>query len=308
MPTSDRALQETAAPIRYWDRRRGELADETVYGGGALRWLYGSRLGRLLAHGVLARPWVSRIAGKWYSHPRSRRGIARFVERFGIDLEEYEPEDWGSFNEFFVRQFRSGARRFTGAPDEFPAFAEGRYLAWERVDSELEVPVKGAFLAARALLGRENDARPFEGGALVIARLCPVDYHRFHYPDSGRTLETWEIGRRLHSVNPWALLARGDILATNQRRVSLLETEHFGRLAYVEVGAMNVGRIVQTHDEKQPFARGDEKGYFLFGGSTVLVLAEPGRLTFDADLLERTQRGVETLCRLGERVGRSAPE
>jgi phosphatidylserine decarboxylase len=292
--------------LTYWDRAAGRFADEAIYGGRALRWLYGSRLGFFLARTVLARRAVSRAAGWYYSRSASRRRIAPFVERFRIDLDEFEPAAYRSFNEFFTRRFRAGRRPFASPPDVLPAFAEGRYLVFDSVSAADALPVKGAHLAPEAILGGRPEAKRFEGGPVAIARLCPLDYHRFHYPDRGRTVASYRIPGSLHSVNPFALRAKRDIFATNERHVAILETESFGALAYVEVGALNVGRIVQTHDARVPFARGDEKGYFLFGGSTVIVFATPGALRFDEDLVERSRAGVEVLVRLGRRIAAAA--
>lgn len=292
-------------PIRYWNRRSRVLEDEKIYGDGALRFLYENPLGRWLAASFLSRPWFSRWVGKQRSAPRSRKAIPGFIERFEIPMEEFLEEEYRSFNEFFVRRFRPGQRMFCERPGDFPAFAEGRYLAFESIDPQQTFPVKGELLHAEALLGGAERAAPFAGGPLVIARLCPTDYHRFHFPDSGRVAESYRIPGLYHSVNPLALRARPDIFATNERHVSLLETDHFGTVAYVEVGAMSVGKIVNTHAVESPFDRGDEKGYFLFGASTVIVLGERGRWSPDADLLEKTDLKIETLVRLGERVGRA---
>jgi phosphatidylserine decarboxylase len=220
-------------------------------------------------------------------------------------MEEYEEGPFRSFNEFFIRRFRPGARRFVPEKGRMPAFAEARYLAYESVKPDEVFPVKGEHLSAERLLGGRACAE-FAGGPLLLARLCPTDYHRFHYPDSGRTLESWRIPGKLHSVNPAALKFRGDILCTNERHVSILETESLGKLAYVEVGALCVGLIVQSHDEKAPFARGDEKGYFLFGASTVIVLGQPGAWVPDEDLVEQTRtHRRETLVRLGQGIAKS---
>jgi phosphatidylserine decarboxylase len=106
----------------------------------------------------------------------------------------------------------------------------------------------------------------------------------------------------LHSVNPIALKQRSKIFITNERHVSILETKHFGKLAYIEVGALCVGKIVQTHKESEPFSKGDEKGYFLFGGSTVILIGQAGRWNLDEDLLLKTRQNQETLVRLGEPI------
>jgi phosphatidylserine decarboxylase len=239
--------------------------------------------------------------GVYQSSSLSRRQIEPFIEKFKIPMQEYQKETFKTFNDFFIRKFIPKERPFVQASHELPAFSEARYLAYEKITEKQKFPVKGSALSAVALMGSEEKAKPFIGGPLLLARLCPVDYHRFHFPDAGHTLEDYRIHGKLHSVNPMALKYKEDIFATNERHVSILQTENFGKIAFIEVGALCVGKIVQTFKEKD-FKRGDEKGYFLFGASTVIVLGEPGQWTPDADLLDQTSRGRETLVRLGERV------
>ncbi len=302
MPSSD--------PIRVWDRRSARYVEEKVYGEAWIRRLYDNPVGRRVSE-LLAGPGVSTLMGAYYDSRFSVPKIERFVEAFEIPMDEYVEEPWTSFNQFFVRRFRRGRRPFDDGPDRMPAFAEGRYLGWRRVVPESTFPVKGVWLRAAAVLaggGAEGDRwiPRFEGGPVLLARLCPVDYHRYHYPDRGTTAAAWRIAGPLHSVNPIALAARGDILCRNERRVAILETERFGLLAYVEVGAMGVGRIEQTHPEGRPFETGDPKGLFRFGASTVIVFGEAGRWVPDDDVLERTAAGEECLVRLGEGVARRA--
>lgn len=219
-------------------------------------------------------------------------------------MEEYEGDRFHSFNEFFIRRFKEGKRPFAESLTDLPAFAEARYLAYASIDDEQTFPVKGKPYNVAELLDDPMVAGRFLGGPLLIARLCPTDYHRFHYPDSGRTIEYYRVGGKLHSVNPVALAYKPDILATNERRVSVLETENFGDIAYIEVGAMCVGKIVQTHSPDLPFKRGEEKGYFLFGGSTVVVLGQPDKWVIDSDLLEQTRKGRESWVPLGQKIAR----
>ena len=138
---------------------------------------------------------------------------------------------------------------------------------------------------------------------LFIARLCPVDYHRFHFPDDGHYLDLYRIPGRLHSVNPMALKAKGDILITNERHVSILQLKHFGKMAFIEVGATCVGRIVQLSPNDREFKRGDEKGMFLFGGSTVIGIGQPGAWELAPNILEHTNNRIESYLRLGHCIG-----
>jgi phosphatidylserine decarboxylase len=296
-----------AQSIQVWDRAAGRMAVEKVHGGGWMRFLYGPMVGRRLEALIFSRRFVSRLMGAWYGANFSTGMIPGFIRSQSIEMADFEPANYRSFNDFFVRKFQEGAREFPRDLMVLPAFAEARYLAFASVTPDMRFPVKGTSMASSPVLAVPEEAGidpgRFRGGPLLIARLCPADYHRYHYPDSGRTALAWTVHGRYHSVNPTALAALGDVFVRNERRVSILETERFGCLAYVEVGALGVGRIVQTHDEADPFQRGEEKGMFLFGGSTVMVFGEPGAWTPSADLLEKTGEGVESLVRLGEPVG-----
>ena len=296
-------------PIRYFDQETGELREEDVYGGVWVRRLYGTFIGRLLSS-LVALPPVSRFYGWMQDRPGSANKVAPFIEQFGIEMADFLPQEgqpasqpYATFNDFFTRRVADGARPFVqGAA--FPAPCDARYFGYNCLDDSVQVPVKGSLFGAGALINGERWNEVFAGGPAFIARLCPVDYHRFHYPDNGCVLAWWRIPGALHSVNPWALAFRSDIFMINQRQVTILETDMFGRLAWVEVGATCVGRIRQTHHSAD-FARGEEKGMFLFGGSTVIVMGEPGRWQVDADIVRRTSEGLETYLKMGRALGLS---
>lgn len=296
--------------INFWHRGHRKMETELVYGDRAIQYLYQNDWGKR-ANKLVTSPWASKIYGFYQDLPISHRKVRPFIEKFNIDIAEYEPgsrssydpkDSYANFNEFFIRRFRIGKRPFVPEPKRMPAFAEARYVGHASIDPETAFPVKGSFLTAAGLLGNADVCRPFEGGPLLIARLCPVDYHRYHYPDSGRVIDQWRVNGRFDSVNPIALRIKPEIFIANERHVSILQTENFGKLAYIEVGAVCVGKIVQTHRWNKPFLRGEEKGYFLFGGSTVVLLGEKGAWKPSADILEKTSQGVETYLRLGEEV------
>jgi len=290
--------------IQVWDREKRAYEQEKVYGDALIRWTYENPVGRLVTDHVLVKPWLSQLYGRYQDTQRSARKVPQFVRDFEIPMEEYEgsPQSFKSFNEFFIRKFKPGVRKFCPVEEGMPAFAEARYYGFESIREDQVFPVKGGYLSAESLLGSKDKASPFSGGPLLLARLCPVDYHRYHYPDDGRTLDSYSIPGELHSVNPVALAQRGEIFIKNERRVSILETKHFGKLAYIEVGALCVGKIVQSFDESVPFSKGDEKGYFLFGGSTVIVLGEKGAWSPEAEILHQTSMRRETRVKLGTRI------
>lgn len=288
----------------------GLVKEERVYGGRWIQLLYGTFLGRTLS-ALVAAPPFSRFYGWLQDRPSSKRKVQPFIQQFDIQMADFLPEEgrpaedpYSSFNAFFTRRVTETARPFAEGP-VFPAPCDARYFAYDSLDDTVSIPVKGSLFKASALLNHPKWNAVFDNGPGFIARLCPVDYHRFHFPDSGRVLDSWRIPGALHSVNPWALAFRPDIFMINERHVTILETEHFGKLAYVEVGATCVGKIQQTHHEPT-FVRGDEKGMFLFGGSTVIVLGEQGRWTPDERILAHTKDGVEAYLKMGQAVGRAS--
>ena len=297
--------------IQYFNRSTNKVETEKVYGDYFVKLLYESNSGRMLAP-IFASKILSKIYGTIQSSMLTQVKVPKFVENFNIDMSEYKKGSvevdnqnlsYKSFNEFFIREFKSGKRKFIQDPLQMPAPCEARYFGYEAIDENVAVPVKGKYLKADALLGDIDKAAPFIGGPLVIARLCPVDYHRYHYPDSGKTIDAYPIHGEFHSVNPVALKNKPDIFIENERRVAILDTINFGKIAYIEVGAAMVGKIIQSHDESKSFRRGQEKGYFLFGGSTVIILGEKRRWAPSKDMIENTLNGMETYIKLGDEIG-----
>jgi phosphatidylserine decarboxylase len=163
--------------------------------------------------------------------------------------------------------------------------------------------VKGQRFDLATFLGDAELARKFAGGAMLISRLCPVDYHRFHFPVAGIPGEPRLINGFLYSVSPIALRRKLDYLWQNKRMVTLMKSPVFGQLAVCEIGATMVGTIFQSFLPGRAVAKGDEKGLFKFGGSCVITLFQPGKIKFDSDLAEHGAEGLEVYARMGERLG-----
>jgi phosphatidylserine decarboxylase len=288
-----------AEPLPVWDRRAGKSFEEFMDDAPQT---YETRPRRSLRQWLEAQPLYDRMIALYQESSRSTKNIKPFIAKHHIDMSEFKPVAYRSYAEFFDREFLPDARPFTVQANELAAFAEARYFGWERLEPEQQFPIKGKSLDATQLLGSAERARPFAGGPVILARLSPVDYHHVHYPDDGRTLEHARLGSRLWTVGWKALQDKPDIYIVNERCVNILETKHFGRLGFVEIGALSVGRIVQKHWLDQPFRRGDEKAVFKFGGSAVIVFGEPGIWKPSDDILAHTGKNMETLIRLGEPV------
>jgi phosphatidylserine decarboxylase len=265
---------------------------------------YETRPRRSLRQWLEAQPLYDRLIALYQESSLSAKKIKPFIEKHGIDMTEFKPVMYRSYAEFFDREFLPGMRPFTKDQNELAAFAEARYFGWRVLEPDQELPIKGKSLDATKLLGSPARAEPFRGGPVLVARLAPVDYHHVHYPDDGKTVDHARLGHRLWTVGWKALQNKPDIYLINERQVHILETKNFGRLGFVEIGALSVGRIVQKHPLDLPYRRSDEKAVFKFGGSAIAVLGEPGKWIPSSDILAHTKECTETLIRLGEPVAK----
>jgi phosphatidylserine decarboxylase len=289
-------------PLPIWDRRREKLVEEYS---DDLKATYESEPRRSTNQWLESHPFYDWFVAAYQNTRRSAKQIEPFVQKHRIDMTEFEPVAYRSFAEFFDREFRPGARTFPVSSPEMGAFAEARYFGWEKVEPDQKFPIKGHSLSGEHILGSAERARPFAGGPIILARLSPMDYHHIHFPDDGATRGHDRRGYRLWTVNWHALLNQEDILFRNERQINILQTRNFGLLAFVEVGALSVGRIVQVHPLDRPFKRGEEKSVFKFGGSAVVVFGQPGAWHPAKDIVERTKEGIETLVQLGDIVAKS---
>lgn len=287
------------------DGETGELIPEDVQDERVLKLLYTTVVGRLATWAVFSRRWFSTVYSLSARSRFGRKSVPDFIERFGIVEADFEPATYRTFNDFFIRRLRDGARPFVADSDKLPAFAEARYTGWSSADEVPFFTVKRARYSVEALLVESRWAEVFRGGPVLIARLAPQDYHRFHIVDDGEILDHYELRGRYHSVNPIATGSQAGVFALNRRSVTVQQTRNFGRVAYVDVGAMTIGSIVAQRRIADQVRRGDERGYFQFGGSTVVMVGERGRWEPTETILESTREGVETYVRLGRVVGKS---
>lgn len=294
----------------YYDRARGTFEAETVYARGFLRWLYNSRPGGLVEQLLVGTPLPSRAWAAFHRSRWSRRRIRGFVDRMGIDMSESARgvDDFGSFHEFFVRSLRAGSRPITADPEVCVAPVDGKVLAYPCVEPDRSFRVKRASFRLGALLRDPELAATFAGGSMAVCRLGLSDYHHFHFPDSGTPGPSRTIPGRYHAGGPYAERTLVPFFAENRRMVTVLESDHFGRVGMVEVGALTVGSIQQRFRPGARVVKGEAKGFFELGGSTVVLLFGPGAIALDPELCDLTARDVESFVRMGRPLGtRAAP-
>lgn len=306
------SLRMPAAPIRFYNRHTRTIETEEIYGEGWLRFAYENPVGKFFLWLVVKRALFSHLYGWQMSKRVSAARVLPFIIKYNLDVTTFakSPYDFKSFNEFFSRRLKAGVRPIDADALTAVFPADGRHLIFQDIDQVEGFYVKGSKFSLAELLG--EDALPeekrvrsktFSGGGMVISRLCPVDYHRFHFPCAGVPGAPEKIKGPLYSVSPIALRNRVQYLVQNKRVFTPLESQRFGPVGCMEVGATNVGSIVQIFPPDRPIAKGDEKGLFKFGGSCVITLFQRGRIEFDADLLEQSGQYMETYALMGERMG-----
>lgn len=293
--------------ITYVDRLTQQEEKERIYGQVFIEILYGKGLlARLISSVILSIvsriSFLSRLYGALQKSRFSRRKVKPFIREFHIDsLEFVEPvEAFRSFNDFFIRKLKKEVRPFAQGQDVLIMPADARYLVFPNIAQADGFWVKGKKFSLKELLQDDALAARFKAGAMAMARLCPVDYHRFHFPCDGVPGTPRLINGPLYSVNPLALKHNIAIISQNKRMITVVESKVFGSILYIEIGATNVGSIHQTFTPGQPCAKGDEKGYFSFGGSCLVLLFEPNRIVFDSDLINVSSRKMEVRGLLGQ--------
>lgn len=291
--------------IQFLDRESGKIITEKVYGDRAIRLLYGDDwmskiFGAPLLFLTAKVPLISWLYGKWQETKFTYSKIHPFIENFSVDPSEFllKEDEFGSFQEFFIRKLKPEARPI-GEGAVIPA--DGRYLFYPKIHEADGFVVKGKKFSLSTLLEDEELAKQYEKGTMVIARLCPSDYHRYHFPVDGQAGETRILNGWLYSVNPMALKKDLDIFTQNKRTLCEIESEEFGKVLYLEVGATFVGSMTQTYKAGN-VKKGDEKGYFSFGGSTVVLLFEPERIKLCEDLIRDDH--MEIRCLMGQSMGK----
>lgn len=293
-----------AREIRYRDRASGEMLVEELILPRLQMMVLGSRVFLFFANLFLNTYFFCWLIGKWLDRSGSRKTISEFIKKYDLNLDEVEHpvEDYPNLNAFFSRRLKAGARPFITDPQVFCSPCDGKVMVYPELDEGTRLPVKGAYVTLDALMASEEAALPFVGGSGMVIRLAPYDYHRYHFPVEGISTTAQEILGKYYLVNPIALEVKPDLFAHNKRMVTYLDTEHFGQVMIMEVAGFAVGRMVQTF-EPGSVVRGQEKGFFQFGGSTLVLLFEPKRMVFDRDLVADSLAGIEVQVLTGTQLG-----
>lgn len=289
-------------PIKYIDRESEQIKTENIYGENWLAWLYYNPIGEATLWALAKRKITSSVYGNMMDSPNSVKKIMPFVKEFNVDLSITQKQKFTSFNDFFTRKLKPEARPIDTEKNVIVSPADGKILAYSDV-SQSDFYIKGYRFNISTFLENPNLTKKYQNGSMVILRLAPPDYHRFHFPIGGIASSTTKIDGQYFSVSPLALRRKAEIFCLNKREYTLIENPDLGKVAMIEVGATLVGSMIQTF-KGNSVTKGEEKGYFKFGGSTVVLLFENNKINIDSDFLINSKKGLETSVKMGEEIGR----
>ncbi len=288
--------------IKYINRANGNVEIEHPPAEGLLKFLYGNTFGKLAVLPVAKQKFITKRYGKMMSSAKSVKRIQPFVDSLNIDMEESKMKisEFKTFNDFFYRELKPGARAIGNG---LVSPGDGRVLAFEKASEVNSFYVKGKeftlkeFLKDDVLLERHKDA------SMVIVRLAPNDYHRYHFPYQGNASKSKDINGPYYSVSPIALEANfTKVFCKNKKEICTLSTADKGDILVIPVGATMVGSLNATYEPNTLVEKGQEMGYFAFGGSTVVLLFDSNNFKLDEDLLKNTRNEIETYVKMGEQI------
>lgn len=287
--------------MNYKDRNGTLIVNETDQDR-LLRNMYNTVAGRMLVRILITRP-VTAVCGAFLRTRVSALFIKKFIRKSNIDMSIYENRKFKSYNDFFTRRIKEGARPVDGDPYALISPCDAKASAF-KIDDSTSFYIKGTQYTTESLLKDKKLAAEYKGGICVLLRLCVDDYHRYCYVSDGSKGENISIRGVLHTVNP-AAVERAPVYKENSREYTTIETEYFGKMIQMEVGALIVGKIVNYDKKACAVERGSEKGRFEFGGSTIILLFTAGKVEISPDILANTGDDIETIVKMGEKIGMS---
>ncbi len=279
------------------DRNTNELIEEKSPKGASF--LYRNIFGRIVLK-IANKRFISSIGGWYMNRKISSRHINNFIRDNNINMEEYPEVKYKSFNEFFSRKIKDGRRSFSNKDKDFCAPSDSKVIVY-KIDDNREFVIKGKTYTVERILRDKELSEEYKNGYFIVFRLSVDDYHRYSYIDDGKVIKEKKIKGVFNTVGPIAF-ERFRVYQENHREYEVLDTKNFGKIIQMEVGALMIGKIVNHHKSK--FKKGEEKGYFLFGGSTIVIMVKENVLEIDDDIMNNSLQNIETKVKQGNRVAR----
>lgn len=285
--------------IQVYDREKKQCYEEKEYGKELLEFLYCNPLGRVILKTFIITKFYSKVKALKEKSKASKKKIKPFIEEYNIDMSKYEKKEYKSFDDFFTRKMKEDKLNIAKNSDDFISPCDGKLQVYA-IDNDLEIEIKGTKYTIDELVKDSHVSKAYKDGMCLVYRLSVDDYHRYCYIDDGSKIRSKIIKGKLHTVRPIA--KRYKVFKENQREYEILDLQKLGQTLYMEVGAMQIGKINNYKFEN--FKKGQEKGYFSYGASTIVILVKKDRVVIDEDILKMSKKDIEVKVHYGERVGK----
>lgn len=270
-----------------------------------LSFLYNTAAGRILLKPIVKSKFISYLIGSFMELKISKILIKPFINKHNINMDEYENKKYNSFNDFFIRKIKQEKRPIDQNKSHLISPCDGKLTCY-KITKDLVFSVKNSYYSVDTILKNKKYANLFTGGYALVFRLSPEDFHRYSFIDDGKILGNYKIKGMFHSVNP-IVYDKFMVFKENQRECTLIKTNNFGKVMFMEVGALLVGKI-KNNKIKGSVKKGEEKGYFMYGGSTIILFIEKGIIKIDDDILNNSKKGLETCVKQGEKIGKKVDD
>lgn len=264
-----------------------------------LLFLYNTRLGRIFLKLIFINSFVSKVVGWFMDTKLSCVMIKKFIKSNNIDMSEYEDKKYTSFNDFFTRKVKVEKRVFDDNKNSLSSPCDS-FVTHYKITDDLLFNVKNSLYSLSSILDDDKLAKKYANGDLIIFRLTPSNYHRYHYFDDGKMLYNKKIKGKFHTVNP-IVYDKYEVFKENTREYSVLKTKRFGKVIYMQVGALLVGKI--NNYNKKSFKMKEEAGYFSYGGSTCILIFEKDTIKINKNILNKSKKNIEVNVKYGEKIG-----
>ena len=283
--------------IKVYDRQTKKYIKEKQYGQNKLNLLYNTFYGRILSK-IILNPITSKIIGIYKKSRFSKKDIIKIINDYNIDMTQYQEKQYKSFNDFFIRKIDLNKRKMINNNNYFISPSDSKLLVYKITNKSI-LNIKGTKYTLNELVKNKIDLLDYNNGQCLIFRLSMDNYHHYCYPDNGKLINNFKINGKLHTVS--SISKKHKVYKENKREVSILKTDNFEELVFIEVGALLVGEII--NNKKNIFKKGEEKGYFNLGGSTIIILIKNNVLNIDKDIIENSEKGIETIVKYREKIG-----
>ncbi|MEG2351393.1 MAG: phosphatidylserine decarboxylase [Bacilli bacterium] len=264
-----------------------------------LSFLYNTIIGRIMLKPMVSSKFISNTVAFVLNKKLSTIIIKPFINKVGINIDDYEKNRYDSFNDFFTRKIKSEKRVINLQKSAFISPCDSKVSCY-KINNGLTVNIKNSKYSVASIISDKTIAKEYKNGYLLVFRLSVEDYHHYCFIDEGVIDKTYKISGKFHTVNP-IVYDKYQVFKENTREVTLISTKNFDKVIYVEVGALMVGKITNIKT-RGDFSKGEEKGYFEFGGSTVVLLVK-NLIQIDDLILNNTKKGKETCVKYGEKIG-----